>query len=82
MTWTTQFGEPVGIGDEVALSLYGHPDARAQVVGVASEGNLIVDCGHCDVEIAVQELNLAAVLRVGSGPVDEVESRRGVCDRV
>ncbi len=72
--WTTQLGEPVGVGDVVALSLYGHPDALARVSGVTGEGNPTVECRHCNAELAVLDLHLAAVLRAGNG--------LGVGDRV
>jgi hypothetical protein len=64
--WTTSFHDTVSVGDEVALSLSGHPEARAVIVGEAEDGRPVVACSHCGGPfLAVDDHNLSMLLKRG-----------------
>lgn len=70
MKWTTQFGDVVTVGDLVALSLTGHPDARGVIVGDAGDGRascVLTECGRCAgyPTVEVEDFNLAMLIKRG-----------------
>lgn len=68
MNWRSTFGDEVAVGDEVALSLLGHPEARGLIVGATEDGRAVVSCAHCaGTPVTVEDFNLAALLRNGGG---------------
>jgi hypothetical protein len=63
--WTTQFYDEVTVGDEVALGLIGHPDARGLIVRAAEDGRPVVACSHCTSTVAVEDFNLSMLIAKG-----------------
>jgi hypothetical protein len=62
------------VGDEVALSLLRHPDARGLISDVAPDGKAVVMCLHCGELLAVEESNLA--MRIRAGRVTFIQHQR------
>lgn len=83
MIWRTRFGQDVGVGDLVALSLLAHPDAQGWIVGPSEDGRVLCTLNTKAAEtgpkplVTVDADYLLLLLRKGEEPPAETPRSPG-----